>query len=397
MTQRQLNDFAQSRGLVCLGRTLTGVWDGRPFVASARSGRREVLLARISCARGPEQKAVRQAQLPTGCRLSAGRKDLRLRCCAAEEELFERFCAAMDAAAALLKEGHAGSEEVCALCGEEDWDSFALVKKRYVPVHQDCCERLRHRAQANAALNASGGSYLTGWLGALAGGLAGLLPTALTVWVWGQISAWLCLLIPLGAYHGYRLCRGRMDRMAVAATVVSSLAQVFLLEQMRYYQGFVAQGIFPLVFASTAHYFVNVPLKEMLRHTAQPLEFVTLGSVCALCMADAGNLDRALDCDTMLDSLTERENAVAARVREAWAAELAPTAAYIPASAVPLPAQGGPAPADASAEEAGAVPESDRDAPQPVPVVVEYGPLQPGEEEPPPAAGSSEENAPHGE
>lgn len=386
MTQRQLNDFAQSRGLICLGRTLAGTWDGWPFVASVRSGRREVLLARISCARGPERKAVHQAQLPAGCRLSVGRRELCLRCCAAEEELFERFCAAMDAASDLLKEGCAAAEEVCALCGEEDWDSFALLKNRYAPVHRDCCERLCHRAQSNVALNAGGGSYLTGWLGALAGGLVGLLPTALTVWFWGRTSAWLCLLVPLGAYYGYRLCRGRMDRMAVAATVVSALAQVFLLEQIRYYRDFVAQGIFPLIFASAVHYFKNVPLKEMLLNAAQPLEFITLGSVCALCMIDAGNLDRAFNCDTILDSLTERENAVAAQVRAAWAAELAPTATFVPACAVPLPAEQGSVPAgtdESSVEDAcGPAPESSQDEAQSVPVIVEYDPLQPEEGEP---------------
>lgn len=392
MTQRQLNDFAQGRGLICMGYTLAGVWDGWPLLAVFRPDRREELYARILYAQGPARGAARHVRLPAGCRLSVGRRELRLRCRAGGEELLDLFRAAMDAAVALLDESGASSEDVCALCGEGDWDSFALVKNRYVPVHRDCCEHLRRRAQANAALNAGGGNYLTGWLGALAGGLTGLLPTALSVWLWGMTSAWLCLLVPLGAYFGYKLCLGRMDRMAVIATVAASLVQVFLLEQMRYYQGFVEQGIFPLVFASMSHYFKNVPLVEMLSHVAQPLEFITLGSVCALCMIDVGNLDRLLACDTVLDSLTQRESAVAAQVRQAWAAESAPTATFIPVSAMHLPA------ADSPAADAGAPPEEDAPIPKdgkppedeppaetatdgvrPVPVIVEYDTLRPAE------------------
>lgn len=383
MTQRQLNDFAQSRGLVCLGRTLAGAWDGWPFFAAARSGRREVLQARISCARGPLRSAVRAAQLPAGCRLSLRRGELRLTCRAGEDELFEVFRAAMDAAVGVLEEGHAVGEETCALCGEEDWDSFALMGSRCVPVHAGCCAQLRRRAEAEAALSAAGGNYITGWLGALAGGLAGLVPTALTLWFRDVTAAWLCLLVPLGAYFGYKLCRGRMDRMAVAATVVSSLVQVFLLEQLRYYRGFVEQGLVPLVFASVAHYFTHVPLAEMLTRAARPLELVTLGDVCVLCMMDAVNLDRAVRCAAMEESLTERESAVAARVRRAWAEECAPTAQYVPAGAVPAPGEDGPAPEPPTEPE------------EPAPEGAEPAPPEPSTE-PEEPAGEGEEPAPEG-
>lgn len=303
MTPQQFYEFAQVRGLICMGSTLAGVWGGWPFLAAVRSGRRDVLRASLRLDRGPSANDVREAAMPAGCRLTLKKGELRLTCSAREDDLLALFQAGMDAAVGLLCACSATLPPACALCSRKGWDAFALVKGRYVPVHQDCCEERCRRVEDRAALNAGGGNYLTGWLGALAGGFAGLLPTVLTAALWGMVSVWLCLCIPFGAYYGYKLCRGRMDRMAVAATVISSLIQVFLLDQIRYYLDFTAQGIFPFVFASVAHYMRSVPLEEMLLRMVEPLQFVTLGDVCALCIIDIVHWDRSLEANGMLDSL----------------------------------------------------------------------------------------------
>lgn len=350
-----------------MGSTLVGSWDGWPFQAALRSGRRETMRARFRLARGPAAHEVRGTIMPAGCRLSLGKGELRLTCSTREEDLPDLFREGMDAAVSLLCACSAALPAACALCGQKGGDSFALVKGHYTSVHRDCCEDHCRRVEDRAALTARGGSYLTGWLGALAGGLAGLLPTLLTAGLWDMVNVWLCLCIPLGAYFGYKLCRGRMDRMAVAATVVSSLVQIFLLDQARYYLDFVAQGIFPLVFASTAHYFNHVPLKEMLLRVAEPLQFVTLADVCALCIIDVGHWDRTLEADAMLDSLTQRPARESRSVpAEAQRAETAARPGEedrpVPAAAEQEPA----GPQERPAEEPAAEAEVEKPAP-PVP------------------------------
>lgn len=315
MTPQQIYEFAQSRGLICMGSTLAGAWGGWPFLAAVRSGRRDTLRASFRLDRGPSANDVRGTVMPAGCRLSLKKGELCLTCSARGDDLLDLFQAGMDAAVELLCACSAALPPDCTLCGRKDWDAFALIRGRYVPVHQDCCEERCRRVEDRAALTAGGGNYLTGWLGALAGGFAGLLPTVLTAALWNMVSVWLCLFIPFGAYFGYKLFRGRMDRMAVAATVISSLVQVFLLDQIRYYLDFAAQGIFPFVFASVSHYMRSVPLDEMLLRVVEPLQFVTLGDVCALCIIDIVHWDRSLEADVMLDSLMQWRGTEAARIR----------------------------------------------------------------------------------
>lgn len=61
------------------------------------------------------------------------------------------------------------------------------------------------------AQNQESGSYLTGLLGAIIGGLLATIPAVAVIWFTETAYSLLYFLIPLGVYHGYRLARGKMD------------------------------------------------------------------------------------------------------------------------------------------------------------------------------------------
>ena len=70
MTQEELRQFAEQRGLRWLGPTVVGLWNGYPFVATLKMGRVNVLSASFAFRRGPSGGTLRRGrkQLPQGSR-----------------------------------------------------------------------------------------------------------------------------------------------------------------------------------------------------------------------------------------------------------------------------------------------------------------------------------------
>lgn len=328
MTQQQLNEFAQRRGLTCMGPTLVGAWRGYPFMATLRPGRVNVLNVSFTYLRGPAPKKLRQARktMPRGCALSWAQNRVNLVCSARDEQMEGLIEAGMDAVTGLLRSCSTVLSDTCPLCRRGSCDALALVNGGYVPAHQSCCENHSHDAVARAEVNSQQGNYVTGWLGALLGGMVGAIPTILLAILAERITVWLCLLIPLAAYYGYKLLRGRMDRMATVATVVSSLFQVFVMEQVIFYTGIVSYlGIWPSVPASVAYYFEVMDPGDMAADMAMPLLFVILGIACVFGIIKRTNQTVTIDAGAMLDSMTDLNGAPLPRPEPAYAAQPAQT------------------------------------------------------------------------
>ncbi len=110
----------------------------------------------------------------------------------------------------------------CPLCKRGGCDSYTLHGTAYVPVHDACVRGTAQNKVAKAYDNERSGSYGLGILGAVLGGLVGAIPTILLAVFAERISGWLCALIPLGAYYGYKLLRGRMNTAALITTIATS-------------------------------------------------------------------------------------------------------------------------------------------------------------------------------
>lgn len=324
MTQQQLNEFAQRRGLTCMGPTLVGAWRGYPFMATLRPGRVNVLNVSFTYLRGPAARQLRQARkaMPRGCALSWAQNRVNLVCSARDEQMEGLIEAGMDAVAGLLRSCSTVLSDTCPLCRRGSCDALALMNGGYVPVHQSCCENHSHDAVARAEVNSQQGNYAAGWIGALLGGLVGAVPTILVSWFLEIISVWLCLLIPLAAYYGYKLFRGRMDRMVTVATVVSSLLQVFVMEQALFYMSIVTyMGIWPSVPAAVGYYFELMSPGDIASDLAMPLIFVILGILCVSGIIKRTNRTVTIDAGAMLDSMTDLNGAPLPRQQPAYAAQ----------------------------------------------------------------------------
>lgn len=274
--------------------------------------------------RGPSGGTLRRGrkQLPQGCTLTWQAARVNLICSGQDETLFQQFQAGMDAVTALFRDTGAVVSTSCPLCGRELCDSLALVNGAYVPVHRACCENRSYQSVSRAEANARTGSYVTGWIGALLGGVVGALPTILVAWLLEIISLYLCLLIPLGAYYGYKLCRGRMDpdghrghhRLLAAPGVCGGTGVVL-------HRHCPVHGLWPSVFASVGFYFEIMEPGDILPSLLQNLLFVAVGIFCVFGIIRRTNQNVAQDAGILLASLTDREG-------RPWpAAEPAPSAA----------------------------------------------------------------------
>ena len=76
---------------------------------------------------------------------------------------------------------------------------------------------------------ASQGSYVTGTIGAIIGGAIASLPWVL-VYVYGNmIVAILAILIALGAFYGYKIAKGKIEKGSSAIIAIVSVAIIVIL------------------------------------------------------------------------------------------------------------------------------------------------------------------------
>ena len=113
-------------------------------------------------------------------------------------------------------------DAVCPLCSAGGCDAAALVDGVYRPVHERCAQERAAKAGQSAWEDGESGRYALGVLGAVLGALVGTVPgAAVSVYV-GEVISPLAVLIPLCAYHGCRLLRGRAGRLSLLMSLLLS-------------------------------------------------------------------------------------------------------------------------------------------------------------------------------
>lgn len=166
-----------------------------------------------------EQAAVNQVQGKTIVLTWQERKGQRL----------EEIDGLMQTAVQTLKSHNVeGPEDRCPICGQTECDAYVRYNGLYEAVHQHCIGQIKTQAQRQAASNQ--GSYVLGIVGALVGGLVGIIPTVLSICLLERIWSLLYAMIPLGAYYGYKLCGGKLNRAALATSIIVSILDVYVLQ-----------------------------------------------------------------------------------------------------------------------------------------------------------------------
>lgn len=230
MIKEAFEGFAAGRGYKRLGDAAFGVYKGYPFHANLQTaGKGAVAFAfRLEgTAAAADLKALRK-ELPKGYSLATPAKgQYNLICDGARRKGMDAgFSAALDLVTAAFRELGLRPPETCPLCGRGGCDCLALVNG-YVPAHRDCLEGQAAQTARRAERNLAGGNYVTGFIGAIIGGIVGALPTVLTALWLGRIFSLLYALIPICAYYGYKLLKGKMNRGAFVCTLISSVLGLF--------------------------------------------------------------------------------------------------------------------------------------------------------------------------
>lgn len=246
LDKQELAAYVQTKGYSFTWAGFCGVWGGYPFsVLAFAVNMPGTLMLQLKVAGEVDSelvKALRQA-VPKGCSVPGGRREgtVTIYCpgktTAAAVACFEQ---ALEVAANALRERGLRPPETCPFCGQGGCDALAFwgsnsPAHRYVPVHRACVEGQAHVACAQAEENALMGNYFTGFLGALLGGLVGAIPNVLAAVLLERIFALLYALIPLAAYYGYKLCRGKMNKGALVCAIISSVINLFVVELANQY------------------------------------------------------------------------------------------------------------------------------------------------------------------
>lgn len=182
----------------------------------------------------------------------------------------------MDASVNAARSLALAAPTTCPICKQPGCDAYAFHGASYQPVHQYCVQNQAADKNQKAQQNELNGSYGLGFVGAVLGGIVGAIPTILLAVFGNLISGWLCALIPLGAYYGYKLLRGRMNRMALVMSILVSvlLAPIvyYLMQDLSVYKE-LGQMVGPAFFLE---YLKEYP-EDIVPGLLQTLLFVGLG------------------------------------------------------------------------------------------------------------------------
>lgn len=307
MTEEMLHSFAHTKNYKPLeGNRIVGVHRGYPFAGTLTIRKLSVLNAVITVSgRFPNKlgKAIRK-QLPKGCSFLFNPRPT-LVCSGKDDDLFDMFTAAMDTVTDAMREAGISVPDKCPFCKQDNCDALALFGGAYQPAHRTCCQERSYSVSTDAEMNDRQGSYLTGFIGAVLGGIIATLPSlATTVWI-ERIYAALFFLIPLGVYYGYKLLRGRMDKTAGVISVVVSLVMPFVLEMLVFYVSVAKEfHILPNIFATSAWYFDLFTPDEMLASMAMPYVFLIFGIIVTFKQITRTSANDVADAGNLLESMT---------------------------------------------------------------------------------------------
>lgn len=200
----------------------------------------------------------------------------------------------LQAAAEQMHSAGYSPSQMCAICKQPGIDSYAFVGAGYTTVHKNCVVEDVNTKVSKAQDNEQNGNYFLGFLGAVLGGIVGCLPSVLLVLFFNVISAWVCALVPLAAYFGYKLCKGKMNAFAPIITVLVSIIMIpvmdYFITLIDVYQQsieYYGMGYF-MSLSEYIQWFAEAP-GEFLPAIGQVALFVGLGVVVVFGIIRQGN------------------------------------------------------------------------------------------------------------
>ena len=130
----------------------------------------------------------------------------------------------------LLRDLGVAPYDVCPVCGLGGCDVAALHGSVFRLAHGECLTDQAATAKGRAERNERTGSYALGFVGALIGMLVGTVPSLVVIIATETIYSLLMALIPICAYYGYKLFRGRMNKAALAISALMTVLGVLVIQ-----------------------------------------------------------------------------------------------------------------------------------------------------------------------
>ena len=225
-------------------------------------------------------------------------------CAGAGEDLWSKLTSGLGAITQTFWANGIGVPQQCPICQQGGCDSLAFVNG-YVPVHAQCVQNQAYGAIAQAQNNQQTGNYALGILGAVLGALVGSIPTILLILLLNVISAWLYALIPLGAYFGYKLFKGKMVKaVVVPVVIILALLMVMVVELIvTYIMVGREYGMWITIGQFLSLYFSAMSFGDILSDIGMPLLFTILGIFISWDQIRRSNIDIEASADLTLKSL----------------------------------------------------------------------------------------------
>lgn len=145
------------------------------------------------------------------------------------QQVFQEAAAAVTEA---LKRRGVMPSKTCPICGKSDCDILVAYKGGYEASHKNCMEQVVSHVKNKAEKSVSEGNYFTGIIGGILGAIVGVLPSFLSVVLVEKIYAILFALIPLCIYYGYKLLKGKMNKVVIVLTIILSVLSVYMIEML---------------------------------------------------------------------------------------------------------------------------------------------------------------------
>lgn len=242
MTQAEFTGFMSQRGAVGDGKTYCGSFNNLPFTAvyiRGKSGGKTSAHLQIQFGGGNTNKLFKELRTLYGKSIAVYNNGANPAGVLAliingktDAEFTQTFDALLASIANLAPQYQLGLPATCPLCKAGNCDSFALYNGYNQPVHAACVQNYAQKTHSDVQDNVLNGNYLLGFVGALLGGLVGaIIPLLLLIFA-DYVIYFLFILVPVGAYTGYKLFKGKRTKVAIPIIIVASLLLVPIISYL---------------------------------------------------------------------------------------------------------------------------------------------------------------------
>ena len=234
------------------------------------------------------QKAVVAAYKAAGLKnasvLSAGPNSLHGIYSLPQGDVGANFAAFLDLLTATLAQNGAAPANTCAVTGAANPDSLCFMMNPsfpgFQPVSGSAVRQDGYEAQAKVEENENNGSYAMGILGALLGMLVGVAVNVLTIVFLQRYFSILFALVPVAAMFGYKLFKGKLNKVSIIIVLVLSVIAVPLMEFLALAFTIAKEYDIPVGMAldgTSQVFFQAEALKELGPEMLKMLLFMVLG------------------------------------------------------------------------------------------------------------------------